>query len=198
VAVAVGLVGLGLAWIGANGGSVPGWEAELFAHVNGLPEGFRIVWPIMQLGSVVGVAVVAIVAGLWLRRVRVAVAVLVAGGVGYGAARAVKNIVARGRPSAFGPIIGRENATGFGFVSGHATVAAAMATVITAWLPRRWRWAPAVVVVVVAFGRMFFGPHFPLDVLGGAALGVAVGSLVNLAVGVLTAPATDAATSVRT
>ena len=184
IAVASGLAVVALTWVIASRGTVPGWEADLFTDVNRLPEGFRLVWPVMQLGSIVGAGIVAVVAAVWSRRARLVVAIVAAAGLAYAAARLVKNVVGRGRPSAFGEIVARENPTGFGYVSGHTTVAAAVATVLTPWLPRRWRWAPAAVVVIVAFGRMFFGPHFPLDVVGGAGLGVAVGSLVNLAVGV--------------
>jgi undecaprenyl-diphosphatase len=36
----------------------------------------------------------------------------------------------------------------------------------------------------VCWARMYVGTHLPLDVAGGAALGVAVGSLANLILGV--------------
>ena len=35
---------------------------------------------------------------------------------------------------------------------------------------------------IVLFGRMYVGAHLPLDVIGGAALGAIVGSVVNLVV----------------
>ena len=37
-----------------------------------------------------------------------------------------------------------------------------------------------VLAATVAFTRIYFGAHFPLDVLGGAALGVAIGASVHL------------------
>jgi undecaprenyl-diphosphatase len=43
--------------------------------------------------------------------------------------------------------------------------------------------APAVVVV---FGRLYVGAHLPLDVVGGAALGVVSASVVVLTVGTST------------
>jgi glycosyltransferase 2 family protein len=39
-------------------------------------------------------------------------------------------------------------------------------------------------VAVVFFTRMYVGAHLPLDMVGGAALGVAVGALVRLLLGV--------------
>jgi membrane-associated phospholipid phosphatase len=48
-------------------------------------------------------------------------------------------------------------------------------------------WAVAIVAVaavfVTAFARMFVGAHFPLDVIGGIALGWSVGAVVNLELG---------------
>jgi undecaprenyl-diphosphatase len=42
--------------------------------------------------------------------------------------------------------------------------------------------------VIVAFGRLYVGAHLPLDLIGGAALGVAAGSAANLIVGVPVSP----------
>jgi glycosyltransferase 2 family protein len=36
---------------------------------------------------------------------------------------------------------------------------------------------------VVSLGRVYVGAHLPLDVLGGAALGVATGALVHVLLG---------------
>jgi uncharacterized membrane protein YbhN (UPF0104 family) len=52
------------------------------------------------------------------------------------------------------------------------------------YLHRRLRWAAWAMVALVALGRIYVGVHFPLDVIGGLALGLLIGALVNLLLGV--------------
>jgi membrane-associated phospholipid phosphatase len=59
------------------------------------------------------------------------------------------------------------------FPSGHATVAFACATVI-AWKVPRLAFPAFVLAGAIAWSRVYVGVHWPLDVLGGAALGVLV------------------------
>ena len=42
--------------------------------------------------------------------------------------------------------------------------------------------------MIVGVGRMYVGAHLPLDLIGGAALGVAAGYAANLIVGVPASP----------
>ena len=68
----------------------------------------------------------------------------------------MKNVVERGRPAdLLGGVEVRESGIhGQGYVSGHAAVAFAVATVVAALLPRGWRWAPFAVASVVALIRV--------------------------------------------
>jgi len=70
---------------------------------------------------------------------------------------------------------------GLSFVSGHAIIAWGIATVLWPVLPRRWRWFPASIALLNAIARVYLGAHNPLDVIGGGAIGVAVGALLVLA-----------------
>jgi maltose/moltooligosaccharide transporter len=65
------------------------------------------------------------------------------------------------------------------FPSGHMAITAALA-VGTALAVPRLRYALWAYVAAVAFTRVFFGAHFPLDVLAGTALGTAAALLVAL------------------
>ncbi len=64
------------------------------------------------------------------------------------------------------------------FPSDHAVLAAALATAVFVY--SRWLGVLAAVwgVFIVAFPRLYFGYHFVTDLLAGAALGVAITSLV--------------------
>jgi undecaprenyl-diphosphatase len=59
------------------------------------------------------------------------------------------------------------------FPSGHSATAFACATVI-AWASPRLALPAFVLAALVAWSRVYVGVHWPLDVLGGAALGVLV------------------------
>jgi undecaprenyl-diphosphatase len=59
------------------------------------------------------------------------------------------------------------------FPSGHAASAFAAATVI-AWASRRLAVPAYVLAALVAWSRVYVGVHWPLDVIGGAALGTLV------------------------
>jgi membrane-associated phospholipid phosphatase len=60
------------------------------------------------------------------------------------------------------------------FPSGHAMSAFAVAAAIAVLAPRA-RWAVLGVAAAIAFSRVYLGVHFWIDVLAGAALGIAVG-----------------------
>jgi glycosyltransferase 2 family protein len=71
-----------------------------------------------------------------------------------------------------------------GFPSGHAAVSAAMTTAAAPFLPPSIRVLAAGLAGFVSFARVHVGAHLPLDVIGGACMGVTVASAVNLALGV--------------
>lgn len=173
---------LALAWLASVHHHVAGWERHVAIWFNAAPDWVaRILGPIMRLGTLLGAAIVALVAAL-VCGVRRGVLVLLSALLAYGLARWVKDIVDRGRPVEFiAHMHVREgNGIGLGFVSGHTAVAFAAATALAPALPRWGKVLAFTLAALVGVGRMVYGVHFPLDVVGGAALGVLCGSLVLL------------------
>ena len=67
------------------------------------------------------------------------------------------------------------------FPSGHAMTAFAVAGAI-AMLAPRLRWPVLGLAALIAFSRVYLGVHFWLDVLVGAAFGMAIGTLIAVGV----------------
>lgn len=174
-----------LAFVGgarvARRGGVSAAELRCYRLVNGLPrEGFVPVWAVMQLGSLGGaLATGAAVAVAGCPRLGRRMAVT--GSLTWLGVKAVKPLVRRARPASVvesSRVLGREQA-GLGYPSGHAAVAAAVAAVAAPHLPAHWRVPAWVAGLVVGPARMYVGAHLPLDVAGGAAFGVAVGTVAG-------------------
>jgi membrane-associated phospholipid phosphatase/predicted Ser/Thr protein kinase len=162
-------------------------ETDVFRLVNDLPSTlFPLVWVVMQAGNLLAGMVAAAVAAA-TRRFRLAANLAVATVVVWLLALVVKGLVGRGRPPDLlqkGQYHVRPSAAGgLGYVSGHAAVAVAIATIASPYLGRRARRVLWAVAFLVCASRIYVGAHLPLDVVGGAALGWGVGALVHLLLG---------------
>jgi len=180
--VVAGLAVLGWLSVVAAGGALSGAERDAFRLLNNLPGWLDgPVRVVTQLGWIGAVPVAAALA-LLLRRRRMAVDLIIAGAAAWVLAKVVKDLAHRGRPGVLieEVILRGVPATGHGFVSGHAAVAAALATIASSHVSRRVRRMLWALVWLVAAARVYSGAHLPLDVVGGAALGWALGAGVHL------------------
>ncbi len=179
------LVALAVSALPVRHDTIPGPELSVFRWINDLPGLlYEPVAAVMQLGNIAMIVPVAVVA-LLLRRYRLAIGLTVAAVGAYFLAKLVKRAADRGRPTDLldGVHERGAHAAGLGYVSGHAAVVFAVVTVATMWFGRTARLVLWGLAVAVAVARVYVGAHLPLDVIGGAALGIAVGAAVRLAIG---------------
>jgi membrane-associated phospholipid phosphatase len=157
-------------------------EIGVFRTANDLSDsGYPAIWIPMQYGTFGTVPAVTALA-LALRRPRLAFAVGVGGTAAWVSAKAVKRIVDRGRPAS---IIDDVSLRGveegdLGFPSGHAAVSAAITVIVWPHVAEGWRGPLAALCCFVPVARLYVGAHLPLDVVGGSALGLAIGSAIRL------------------
>jgi membrane-associated phospholipid phosphatase len=158
-------------------------EAAAFRAVNDLPGWlYPPAWAVMQLGAL-GAAPAASGAA-WLAGDHELAGRLLAGGTSaWALSKVVKRLVQRPRPAAMLPGTRRRgrDATGLGYLSGHAGVAVALGGAVLPRLGPGGRILTLAAVPVVGLTRIYVGAHLPLDVAGGAALGLVIDAALTLA-----------------
>ena len=132
--------------------------------------------------GLVWIVLAAVLALLW-RRYGVLIATIIAVGVSDWGASGFKAVFDVERPSAryAEPHTLVKAPLDASFPSGHAATSFAAATVLSFARPR---WAPAfyLLALAIGFSRVYVGVHYPLDVVGGAVLGIAVATALRLLV----------------
>jgi undecaprenyl-diphosphatase len=177
----LGVSGVVLSGLAVHDHDIGPVETAVFRAVNRLPDGlYPPGWVVMQAGNV-GAAPVAGLAALCAGRPRLAARLTVTGVLTWTLAKLIKRGYRRPRPARLMRDVrcrGKE-ASGLGYVSGHAGIAAGIGVAVFPHLRTPARLATAVAVPVVGLCRIYVGAHLPLDVLGGAALGLAVDAAVS-------------------
>ena len=157
-------------------------EATAFRAVNGLPDPlYPPAWVIMQLGTLGAAPASAGVA--WLAGDRELAGRLLAGGTAtWALSKLVKRVVRRPRPAVLLPGTRRRgpDAAGLGYLSGHAGVAVALGAAALPRLGPAARIITLTAIPAVGLTRVYVGAHLPLDIAGGAALGLAVDAALAL------------------
>ena len=163
--------------------SVQGWVVE--HRVGVLDLVFEALSYIGSFGLVWLVLALAISGFSWSRPwlwTRVGVAVLLAESI----SGAMKEWIERDRPPLADPDpepIVRLPDT-YSFPSGHATVSFACATVLALAVPRL-RYPLYALAALISWSRVYVGVHYPLDVVAGAAIGVALAIALRMLAGAL-------------
>lgn len=170
-----------------SNGLFDSYEVPLFNAINRLPDFLSpLFYTMTQFGGFWSLAI-WFALGWYLVNRRAGLTVLYAGFLGYVISKYTKVSAGRGRPgdllteiNFFSP----EQFTGYGFPSGHATLAATCVAVLYYQVAPKYRKYLLLIVFMVGISRMYLGAHLPLDIVGGWALGAAVGSLIVIICGV--------------
>jgi undecaprenyl-diphosphatase len=166
----------------AADGRVGPVERALFRAVNGLPAWLYRPMVLFQYLGVLAMPLVVAVGALAFRRWRLAAALVLVVPFKLATERMVKLLVHRERPGTTVPdaILRGVHPAGLSFVSGHAIITFAIAGLLALVLPRRWAVVAFVLATLNAVARVYLGAHNPLDVVGGAAVGLAIAAALDL------------------
>jgi len=166
----------------AADGRVGPAERAVFHAVNGLPGWLYQPMLVAQYLGVLAVPLVVAVAALLWRRWRLAAALVLVVPCKLVLERVAKLLVHRQRPGTTVPdaILRGVPHGGLSFTSGHAIITFAIAGLLVLVLPRRWGVVALVLAACNAVARVYLGAHNPLDVVGGAAIGLAIAAVLDM------------------
>jgi membrane-associated phospholipid phosphatase len=166
----------------ASDGRVGPAERAVFHAINGLPGWlYRPMLAAQYLGVLAMPLVVAAAALAW-RRWRLAAALVLVVPLKLVLERVAKQLVQRQRPGTTVPdaILRGVPHHGLSFTSGHAIITFAIAGLLALVLPRRWGAVAVLLATCNGVARVYLGAHNPLDVVGGAAIGLAIAAVLHM------------------
>jgi membrane-associated phospholipid phosphatase len=157
-------------------------ERAIFQAVNGLPDWLYGPMLAFQYLGVLAMPLVVAVGALAFRRWRLAGALVLVVPLKLALERVAKLLVERERPgtTVADAILRGVPSAGLSFTSGHAIITFAIAGLLVLVLPRRWGILAFVLATCNAVARVYLGAHNPLDVVGGAAIGLAIAAGLDL------------------
>jgi membrane-associated phospholipid phosphatase len=169
-----------------------GWDLSLFRILNQIPAAAApVLTPLSHLFLPAGIIAAVVLTVIYVMVRNQSVLPVAAGGLAAGAAwflaYAAKAIADRPRPYEVmaNVVLRQQPAHGTSFPSSHTAVTLAVAITLVPFLSRLLAAAGIGYAVLVGWSRMYLGVHYPLDVLAGAGIGMAVGGVILLVLGML-------------
>ncbi len=171
--------------VGATAG-----DARVFQWFNEVPSfASSVLTPLSHLFLPIVIGIVLVLIGIYTAvRNRSLFPIVLAAGSGGAAwlfANLAKAVAERPRPYdvVTDAVLRQDPAHGTSFPSSHTAIALSVAIVLVPFLARPIGAMAIVYAVLVGWSRMYLGVHYPLDVLGGAGIGIATGSAALLIAG---------------
>jgi len=165
-----------------------GWDESLFRLLNEVPAAAAsVLTPLSRLFLPAGIitAVVLIVVYVLARNRSIlpVVAGAAAAGVAWMLAHVAKAMADRLRPylAMADAVLRQQPAHGTSFPSSHTAVTLAVAIALVPFLARPLAAAAIGYAVLTGWSRVYLGVHYPLDILGGAGIGMAAAGVILLA-----------------
>jgi undecaprenyl-diphosphatase len=157
-------------------------ERAVFHAINGLPGWLYGPMLVAQYLGVLAMPLVVAAGALAFRRWRLAGALVLVVPSKLALERVAELLVERERPGATvaDAILRGVPSAGPSFTSGHAIITFAIAGLLVLVLPRRWGIVAFVLATCNAVARVYLGANNPLDVVGGAAIGLAIAATLDL------------------
>jgi undecaprenyl-diphosphatase len=169
-----------------------GWDESLFRVLNEVPAAAAaVLTPLSHLFLPAGIVVIVVFAVVYVvarnRSVLPVAAGAAAAGVAWALAHVAKAIADRPRPYEViaDAVLRQQPAHGTSFPSSHTAVTVAVVIALVPFLARPLAAAGIAYAILVGWSRVYLGVHYPLDVLGGAGLGLVAGGVILLALGML-------------
>ena len=186
------LAGLGAALFGVSAvllktGTL-GWDESLFRLLNEVPAAAAsVLTPLSRLFLPAGIITVVVLIVVYVlarnRSILPVVAGAAAAGVAWLLAHVAKAIADRPRPYLVmaDAVLRQQPAHGTSFPSSHTAVTLAVAIALVPFLARPLAAAGIGYAVLTGWSRVYLGVHYPLDILGGAGIGMAAAGVILLA-----------------
>jgi membrane-associated phospholipid phosphatase len=165
-----------------------GWDESLFRLLNEVPAAAAsVLTPLSRLflpaGIITAVALIVVYVLARNRSILPVAAGAAAAGVAWLLAHVAKAIADRPRPYQVmaDAVLRQQPAHGTSFPSSHTAVTLAVAIALVPFLARPLAATGIGYAVLAGWSRMYLGVHYPLDVLGGAGIGMAAAGVILLA-----------------